>query len=125
MNRMLIAASIGLAFAVQACNRAEEPAAAPQATAPAAQNMPNMPAAGGTPAGQAATYNTTGEIAAIAGNAVTINHQPVPELGWPAMSMTFTAPDPAMITGLATGNKVAFSFREEGAGHVLTEIKPQ
>src|SRR4051794_19652531 len=126
MNRILLAATLGLSVLAQGCNRAGQqaaapeaapPAAAPQASAPvapaapAAPAMPGMPMPG-APAGQAATYNTTGQITAIAGSDVTISHQPVAALGWPAMTMTFKAPDPEMLSGVKEGSEVAFSFRE-------------
>jgi Cu(I)/Ag(I) efflux system membrane fusion protein len=57
--------------------------------------------------------------------AFAIHHQPVPAPGWPAMTMTFKAPDAGMTTGLQKGAAVEFSFREQGSEHVLTEIKPR
>ena len=125
MNRTLIAGAIALAFVVQACNPAEEQAstvpAADGAAAPGAMgNMP-MPAQTGA-ASQGTTYTTTGQVASVADDSVTINHQPVPALGWPSMTMTFRAPDAAMLSGLSTGAPVQFTFRQEGNQNVLTEI---
>lgn len=133
MKAILTIGAATLAFALQGCNRAEqEPAEAPaEAAAPAATGqMDSMPSAGSgsnAPAAgaQAGPYSTTGEVASVAGAAVTINHQPVEGLGWPAMSMTFQAQDPAMLQGLQAGSAVQFSFRQEGEQYVLTEIRPQ
>ena len=127
MNRILTVGAIALSLAIQACNRAEEQATAPAPAASSSDAMPNMPMSSQAPAtgaaGQAMTYTTTGEITAVTGDSVTINHQPVPALRWPSMTMTFRAPDGAMVTGLSIGNPVEFSFRQEGAQNVLTEIK--
>ena len=130
MNRILTAGAIALSLTVQACNQAEQQATA---TAPASSStaapdaMAGMPMPSQAPAAdsaeQATTYTTTGEITAVLGDSVTINHQPVPALGWPAMTMSFMAPDGAMVAGLSIGNPVEFSFRQEGAQSVLTEIK--
>jgi len=102
------AGSIVLAIALLGCNPAESPAA----------DNAGIPEAGGT-------YSATGEVTEVSDGSVTINHQPVPALGWPAMTMTFKAPDSAMTAGLQTGAHVEFSFRPEGADNVLTEVKQQ
>ena len=39
------------------------------------------------------------------------------------MTMTFRAPDSAMVADLQKGASVEFSFRQDGAQNVLTEIK--
>lgn len=41
---------------------------------------------------------------------VTLQHGPMPALKWPAMTMAFKA-DPALLKGLKTGQKVAFSVK--------------
>jgi Cu/Ag efflux protein CusF len=126
MNRLRIAGAMSLALVLQACNPGEEEAKAPgEPTTTASDAMKNMPMPGQAPAtpGAGQTYTTTGEIAEMAGESVTINHQPVPALGWPSMTMTFKAPDMAMMAGLAKGAPVEFTFRQEGSDHVLTEIR--
>lgn len=133
MKRLLIVGAAGLALVLQACNRAEDEAApAPEqnAATPAMDQMESMRPAptGMAPAAtdaQAGSYSTTGQVASVAGQAVTINHQPVEALGWPAMTMSFQAPRPAMIEGLKAGTPVRFSFRKEGDQYVLTEVRRQ
>lgn len=126
MKRVAAIGVLGAALALQACNPAEEQSSN---TAPAAEStstpgaMPNMPMPAQTgDASQGATYTTMGEVASLAADSVTINHEPVPALGWPSMTMSFKAPDAAMIAGLSTGAPVQFSFRQEGGQYVLTEI---
>jgi Cu(I)/Ag(I) efflux system membrane fusion protein len=125
-------AAIGVlvvALALQACNPAEEQTSntAPAADSTAAPGaMGNMPMPAPTQeASQGTTYTTMGEVASVAADSVTINHEPVPALGWPSMTMTFRAPDPAMVSGLTTGMPVQFSFRQEGSQNVLTDISPR
>jgi Cu/Ag efflux protein CusF len=124
MKTMLVAGIIGLSLTLQGCNRNEEVAA--DAGAPAAEAMPNMPMPG-APAATAehSVYMATGEITAVGADSVTIQHQPVAELNWPSMSMMFKAPDAAMITGLTPGAQVSFSFHQDGADYILTEIRRQ
>ena len=127
MNRRFAAIGVlGIALALQACNPAEEqtsstpPAAESTATPGAMPGMP-MPAQTGD-ASQGTTYTTMGEVASVVADSVTINHEPVPALGWPSMTMTFRAPDAAMLSGLTTGAPVQFTFRQEGNQNILTEI---
>lgn len=47
---------------------------------------------------------------------------PVEALGWPAMTMSFTAP-PEMAERTAVGRDVSFAFREGGGTYVLTSLE--
>ena len=128
MKRLLIVGAAGLALTLQACNRAEEaPTEAPAETAaaPAMEGMASVPggARATAPAErQSGPYSTTGEVTAVSGQSVTINHEAVEGLGWPAMTMTFQAENSAMLQDLQPGAAVRFSFRKEGETYVLTEV---
>ena len=127
----MIAAALGAALLLQACGQSEDQAAeAPAETAgPAAEPMEEMsPATTGASQGaqpQAGPFSTTGQVATIEGQSVSINHQAVEGLGWPAMTMTFQAPEATMLQGLEPGTPIQFSFRKDGDRYVLTEIKRQ
>ena len=128
MKTMLIIGAFGLAFSLQACNQSEEPA--PAASAEAADPTAATPPAGSQPAApapgaDAGAFRTTGKITNVAGSKVTIDHEPVEGLGWPAMTMTFEAPDAAMLQGIQPGANVEFAFRKNGEQYVLTEIQRQ
>ena len=56
---------------------------------------------------------------------VSIAHGPVKSLNWPAMTMSFSVKDKAMLDNLNPGAKVAFGFVQSGADYVVTEIKGQ
>jgi len=58
---------------------------------------------------------------------VTIRHGPIPELGWPAMSMTFQVRQPAMLRGLRRGLRVEFTVnaRPEGGRYIVERIAPE
>jgi Cu/Ag efflux protein CusF len=136
MKRVAAIGVLGVALALHAGDPAEaqtsnsppgtENKAAPGATGNMPMgNMPmgNMPMPSQTgKATQGSTYTTMGRVASVAADSVTINHEPVPALGWPSMTMTFRAPNAAILSGLATGTPVQFSFRQEGSQNVLTEI---
>lgn len=53
---------------------------------------------------------------------VTIAHGPVPALSWPAMTMTFTVRNTALLRGLGRGDSVEFTFRQEGSSYVIEQI---
>ena len=70
--------------------------------------------------------SATGTIEAIdpAARTITIAHGPVPELEWPAMTMTFQAPDVAL-TDFKPGDQVAFDLSVSGMTTTVTALKHQ
>ena len=69
----------------------------------------------GSPTANAATevYSGRGTIQSISADKVAITHGPIEGIGWPAMTMSFTAP-PGMAEGVKDGAQVDFSFRQDG-----------
>jgi len=55
---------------------------------------------------------------------VTIDHEPVPEIGWPAMVMAFKAPSEIDLMSVKAGEPVRFAFRETETGYELDMIEP-
>lgn len=54
-----------------------------------------------------------------------MTHGPIASLGWPGMTMDFTAKDPALLKNLKPGQKVNFGIVKEGTGRfVVTEVTP-
>jgi Cu/Ag efflux protein CusF len=70
------------------------------------------------------TYSGTGKVTAVAGDQVTISHGPIEGLGWPAMTMGFTAPE-GIAGGVQAGSNVSFSFRQQGGAYALTSLETQ
>jgi|SRR5262249_10185565 len=54
---------------------------------------------------------------------VTIDHEPVKSLNWPAMSMAFKVKDKAMLDKLTVDKKVQVEFQQQGKDHVITAVK--
>jgi Cu(I)/Ag(I) efflux system membrane fusion protein len=56
---------------------------------------------------------------------VTIQHAAIPELGWPAMSMTFKVAQTSMLRGLQRGSQVQFAvgMEPEGGRYVVRSIR--
>ncbi|WP_374483084.1 efflux RND transporter periplasmic adaptor subunit [Zoogloea sp.] len=58
-------------------------------------------------------------------NTVTLSHDPVPSLKWPAMTMDFKLANPALQQSLKPGARVNFEFVERQPGEwVITTVKP-
>ncbi len=54
---------------------------------------------------------------------VTIAHEAVQSMNWPAMSMTFKVKDKKMLDKVKEGDKVDFSFVQSGKDYTITQIK--
>ena len=55
---------------------------------------------------------------------ITIDHQAIPAIGWPAMTMRFTFSEPTeAIKQLKEGEQVNFSFVQQGNLSLLQDIK--
>jgi len=127
MKRLtLTVAALGLASSLAACAKQEAKieSAAPPAVAPAA-----APAAGSDMAAMpmpadAKMAKGTGTVTAIGAGSVTIDHAPIPEVGWPAMTMGFKAP-PEVAKSVKVGDKVAFDLKVQGGAGEVTAIRKQ
>ena len=86
----------------------------------------DMPAAapGTVPTAAAAEYTASGVVVEIDKDGITLDHGPVPALKWPAMTMPFQWAQPALAQGLKVGQRVEFSFRQQGDDHIVTRIQP-
>ena len=93
-------------------------AASPAAGAMPATSKPSAPAAG-------AQHDAEGVVEAVAKDAVTLSHGPVPSLRWPAMTMDFKPPAGGMPASIKPGTRVRFSFRPAGEGEfAIVAIQP-
>ncbi|WP_374344939.1 copper-binding protein [Phenylobacterium sp.] len=132
MKRIVLTAGVlTAALALAACGQktetaqapaaAPEPAAAPAAT-PATDNMAgmNMAAEG---AKMAKGMGTVTAIDTTAGT-ITVEHGPIPEANWPAMTTGFKAA-PSLAQSVKAGDKVAFDLKLENGGGEITAIQKQ
>ena len=57
---------------------------------------------------------------------INLDHEPIPELDWPAMTMDFQIAGDVDLSGLEAGNQVRFSLRQdEDDGWIITMIEPE
>lgn len=86
----------------------------------------NAATAGAAPAASASeSHSGTGTVKSISGSDVTIAHEEIKSIGWPAMEMTFTAADPALANGINAGDRVSFAFTKGDGATTLTSISKQ
>ncbi|RTL29910.1 MAG: copper-binding protein [Burkholderiales bacterium] len=54
---------------------------------------------------------------------VTVAHEAVTSMKWPAMTMSFKVKDQMLLEKFTAGNKVEFEFKQEGKDFVVTAVK--
>lgn len=108
--KTIIVTAVALGMTVSACDRTENSVRG------------NTAASNASVSADAVAYSGTGKVTAIADNQVTIAHGPIEGIGWPAMTMTFTAPE-GLAEGVAVGAQVDFSFHKDGGTYVLTSLR--
>lgn len=114
MKLLIMLSSSVVALTLTACNRQPATSSGPQAAASAERS----PAAN-----KSAEGHGTGTVTAIDAKAgqVTLDHGAIPEVGWPAMTMSFGA-DPAILSTIAVGDKVAFDMTIANGTPKITAI---
>ncbi|WP_096475700.1 efflux RND transporter periplasmic adaptor subunit [Burkholderia stabilis] len=75
-------------------------------------------------AAAAQTYETTGKVEKVTATDITFSHQPVPALGWGAMTMAFNKPASNAFPDVKAGQSVHFVFKQSDDGYQLTKVEP-
>lgn len=127
MKHARLTIALGLVALTAACGKkAETPVTAETNTAaPAAAtnnmsgDMGNMAMAPG-----AKMAKGTGKVTAVdkAAGTITLDHGPIAEANWPAMTMAFKAA-PALIDSVKVGDEVSFDLKLEGGSGEVTAIR--
>ena len=77
---------------------------------------------------ESSTTTTTQAVGVITAidtkeNILTLDHEAIPAIKWPAMTMGFKVADPALLNGLAVGQKVDFELKAEGETYTVVAAK--
>lgn len=125
------ATALALTAGLAACGKPapEQAAAPPEAATAMAAPGPAAPTADMGKMGMSADAKMAkgqGTVTAVdtTANTITLDHGPIAEAGWPAMTMGFKA-SPALVAQVKTGDKVAFDLKLEGGGGEITAIQKQ
>lgn len=109
MKRLLAISAVAIPFL----------AAAPMATA----QMKDMDMKMDKKAAKGAVHKATGVVTKVDKDKVTVKHEPVPTMKWPAMTMAFVVKDKALMEKMKKDQKVDFEFVQEGRDYVVTAVK--
>lgn len=93
-----------------------------EAAPPAAAGNAMSRADGSGDNAQSTLHLTQGTITAITPEGITIAHEPVPSLNWPAMTIAFKPPAQGMPQDLKVGARVSFSFSPQDGGFQIDRI---
>jgi len=116
MKHLALAATV---LFLAGCNAAPDAPPAPPAP-PVTEAAPVMPPA---PSAESKHATATGVVQAVDASAhtLTIAHGPVESLGWPEMTMNFTAPG-VDLGAIQPGDSVSFEFDSTGMNGLITRI---
>ena len=114
MTKALTAVLIPALLVVVGCSKPAEQTAKPAATDAMATMVMSTEAKSGKGVG------TVTAIDAATGK-ITLDHGPVAELQWPAMTMGFGT-EPNMLKGITVGDRVAFEFKWNGSNATITHV---
>ena len=109
----IFGAAAALSLALAACGGASPPASDHQDAAGAASATGEVQS----------PLSGEGTVTAITETEVAIAHGPIQALGWPAMTMGFSA-TPEQIQAVQPGQRVNFEFLSQGSKHTVTGITP-
>ena len=112
----ILTTALAGSLALTACNKA--------ADAPEKPTTPNdMASMDMTATSKTGSGSGSGKVTELdkAGGKITIEHGPIPAVGWPEMTMGFKA-DPKMISDLAVGDQVDFTLSLKGNDATLTAL---
>ncbi|MES3027694.1 MAG: copper-binding protein [Pseudomonadota bacterium] len=122
------AGALALALTLTACGPKTEAtppvAAAPVAAtpeAPKADDMSKMDMAAATAAKGVGTVTAIDKGAGT----ITLDHGPIAEAKWPAMTMAFKATPTTLLDAVKVGDKVAFDLKLVDGGGEVTAIQKQ
>ncbi|MFC1457847.1 MULTISPECIES: copper-binding protein [Microvirga] len=90
-------------------------------------NMQNMPGMGSGNTTAATSAMATGTVASVntEQRKVKLNHEPIPAIGWPAMSMEFAAAPSVDLTQVKPGAKVKFTLNKGTDGsYTVQSLSP-
>ena len=70
----------------------------------------------------AALHESVGKVEQITPTGITLSHEQVPAIGWPAMTMQFRLADPALGRGMKAGDRVTLAFEQAPAGPTVRRL---
>ncbi len=71
------------------------------------------------------THNGTGVVKTInpVEGSITVAHEPIKTLNWPAMSMSFKVQDRKLLDQVKPGDRIRFTVVQAGKDYVITNVR--
>lgn len=115
---LMVAPGLVLIAGLAACEKKTEAPAPASSGSMVSGDMANMPMAGAVKHGMA-----SGTVTAVdaAKGTITLDHEAMSGLGWPAMTMGFNA-KPEQLAGIKVGDRVDFEIDWDGKAGSVTRI---
>lgn len=57
-------------------------------------------------------------------DSITVHHEPIAALGWPAMTMVLDVASPQLLTGVKVGDRIRFTLQPGSGYSIITSITP-
>lgn len=70
-----------------------------------------------------ASIESRGRVEDLSATQITLSHEPIPALDWPAMTMPFELADPGLTEDIEVGDTVTFTMREGDSGYVIDQLQ--
>ena len=89
-------------------------------------DMPGMSGSAGSGSAKTQTADAKGTVTAVdAGQRkVTLDHEPIPAIGWPAMKMEFTVAQSVDLSKVKPGAKVQFTLNGSKGSYTVQSLTP-
>ncbi len=125
LNRLFVSAALPLTLALSAGALTSVPARAaqPEHTMSHEADAGNHHAAGATE--NSPLYTTKGTVVEVdaTGKKITVAHEAIPALNWPAMTMRFSVEQPDLLEGVKAGSSIRFDFLNQGKESILKDLE--
>lgn len=89
-------------------------------------NMPGMSGSSGAGKTQVSSASATGTVTAVnpPQRKITLNHEPIPAINWPAMTMEFPAAASVDLSKVSPGAKVRFTLSGSTGSYTVESVSP-
>lgn len=91
--------------------------------APAHKDMAMQASSAAAPVVKSGTGTGVVKAVDLKAGTITIAHDPIPSIGWPAMTMTFPVAEPSLLNGVKAGSTVSFDVTVTDNAPVITGLR--
>lgn len=111
-------------LATAACSQPSTSTTAPASAADASKTGDMAMSAAPQTTGPIRSTGVVTQVDPSAGT-ITFNHEAIPAISWPAMTMQFHAENPATLQGIAVGDHVTFELKSASETGIVTMVQKQ